>query len=400
MHDQDPPQVFLSYAKPDQHRVTPFFESLEKSGFNVWYDCKRLKPGQNWDFEIKRALDKASIVIAFLSENSINRRGYAQREIKIALDKLSEKLIDDIYLIPVMLDDGILIPDQLQGIQCISANASNCMIGVVEALNLQLNKLGVETQKLQVKEELSWSFQTKKEICDGLPGYETELQFIRLQSTKYPALYEAGEYIQGRLLESLFSSRSSMLDQAPSQYNFGQEKYRRTNTYDAHCSDPVIKGRVLTIQYAIHWYGAGAAHPNIDFCTYSFVMAPLILIESLEQIFITSSEAFLNVQNSVRNKLMAIKLGSPEEEHQVCLDSNGIALGTQNWSDFNSFIFKEDCIEFLFAPYQVAAYACGPQFAEVPYIELIEFIRPEYQSALEIEHIAWQKKRATKLVDD
>jgi hypothetical protein len=185
MQDQDSPQVFLSYANPDQQRVTPFFESLKNSGFNVWYDCKQLKPGQNWDFEIKRALDKSIIVITFLSENSITRRGYVQREIKIALDKLSEKLIDDIYIIPVKLDDDIQIPEQLKGIQCISANVPNCMASVEEALTFQLSKLGVETLKLQRKEELSWSFYTKKEAWDGLPGYEVELQFIKLLSSKY-----------------------------------------------------------------------------------------------------------------------------------------------------------------------------------------------------------------------
>jgi hypothetical protein len=394
MQDQDSPQIFLSYANPDQHRVTPFFDSLEKSGFNVWYDCKRLKPGQNWDFEIKRALDKSSIVVAFLSENSISRRGYVQRELKTALDKLSEKLIDDIYIIPIMLDDEIPIPDQIKGIQCISANAPNCMASVEEALTFQLSKLGVETQKLQRKEELSWSFHTRKESWDGLPGYEIELQFIKLQSNKYPALNEAGEYIQGQLLKNLFSCRSTKLDQSPDIFNYGQEKYRRTNTYDAHCSEPSVKGRVLTIQYAIHWYGAGAAHPNMHFRTYSFVMEPLILIESLEQIFTNPPEALLKLQSCVRNELKNTKLGGPEEDHMFYLDAAQVDSGTRDWNAFDSFIFNEDCIEFLFAPYQVAAYVCGPQFAEVPYAELIEFIRPEYQSALEIEHIAYQKMRA------
>jgi len=48
--------IFISYATPDQERVLPFFEWLEKEGFDVWVDCRRLKPGQNWSFEIQRAL--------------------------------------------------------------------------------------------------------------------------------------------------------------------------------------------------------------------------------------------------------------------------------------------------------------------------------------------------------
>ena len=68
-------------------------------------DKRRLKGGQNWDFEIKRALQKATVIVVFLSSNSVDRRGYAQREIKAALDQAGDKLIDDIYLIPVMLDE-------------------------------------------------------------------------------------------------------------------------------------------------------------------------------------------------------------------------------------------------------------------------------------------------------
>lgn len=141
MQDQDTPQVFLSYASPDQERVIPFFEALEKSGFNVWLDCKSIMAGQNWDFEIKKAIDKSNIIISFLSESSINKRGYIQRELKIVLDKLSEKLIDDIYIIPVKLDDHIQIPSQLKDIQCISANSNNCVSSIEEAINFQLNKL-------------------------------------------------------------------------------------------------------------------------------------------------------------------------------------------------------------------------------------------------------------------
>jgi hypothetical protein len=97
----DDASVFMSYARPDQNRVTPFFDYLQSRGFNVWLDCKSLMPGQNWDFEIKRALDKATFVVVFLSTNSFDRRGYLQRELRLALDKANEKLVDDIYLIPV-----------------------------------------------------------------------------------------------------------------------------------------------------------------------------------------------------------------------------------------------------------------------------------------------------------
>lgn len=389
MQDQSP-QVFISYANADQQRVIPFFESLEKYGFNVWLDCRKLKPGQNWDFEIKRALDKSSLVIAFLSETSIGRRGYVQRELKVALDKLNEKIIDDIYIIPILLDENLEIPDQLKGIQCIPAAKSDCLEQVRDALTYQIGRLGLETQRVQHKEEISWSYQTIREEWDGLPGYEIQLQFIEVQSSKYINVNEIGAYIKGDLLKSLFSARANKLGQMPELYNYGQDKYRRTNTFDAHCSEPSIVGKMLTIQYAVHWYGAGAAHDNMHFATYSFLMEPLCHIPELSAIFKVPGEALSCLQKSVRDSLKNERLG---ENNEYSLDPEWVDSGTDSWSDFSNFIPKEEGIEFLFAPYHVAAFACGPQFALVPYRELVEYMRPEYICAFGIEHIAYQSEK-------
>lgn len=59
-------QIFLSYASQDQERVLSVYEFLIKNGFpNTWIDCKKLLPGQPWEFEIQRNLKKSEIVIFF-----------------------------------------------------------------------------------------------------------------------------------------------------------------------------------------------------------------------------------------------------------------------------------------------------------------------------------------------
>ena len=110
------PLIFLSYASPDQDRVDDFYQRLKAEGFNPWMDKYEIRGGQNWDFEIKKSLQRAAIIVIFLSENSINKRGYCQREIKAALDKAQEKLLDDIYVVPIALDPDLSIPHQLEGI--------------------------------------------------------------------------------------------------------------------------------------------------------------------------------------------------------------------------------------------------------------------------------------------
>jgi TIR domain/Protein of unknown function (DUF3298) len=389
MQDYDSPLIFLSYANPDQEKVIPFYDTLKSEGFNIWLDCRNIKPGQNWNFEIKRAFEKSSFVIIFLSNNSINRRGYVQRELKMALDKLSEKLIDDIYIIPIVLDD-ITIPEQLKALHCIRASDPQCISLVSDSLTYQMGKLGIETQKLQRKEELTWDFHYKKEAWDGLPGYEVELQFINFKSERYPNISEIGDFIRGDLLKSLYSFRRSKFEQDPDIFNYGQEKYRRTDTYDAHCGDPYVKGKVLTIQYTIHLYGAGAMHPNSYFQTYSFVIDPLVYISSLEDLFFDKENAFIKIQTYLRNQLKKIRISEANNEEVYSLDPEVIDSGTEEWNDISAFIFREEKIEFLFAPYQVAAYACGAQFSEIPYSLIIPFIKPEFLSALGIEYLKYQ----------
>src|SRR5467141_601932 len=91
------PQVFLSYARPDQATVTCLYERLEKDGFMPWMDVKSLLPGQKWRLAIQRAIKVSQFFVICISRNSVNRRGFLQREIRLGLDALDEMLDDDIY---------------------------------------------------------------------------------------------------------------------------------------------------------------------------------------------------------------------------------------------------------------------------------------------------------------
>jgi hypothetical protein len=64
-------------------------------------DKKDILPGERWKSSIRKAVRDSDFFLACLSANSINKRGWIQKEIKDALDIWQEKLEDDIYLIPV-----------------------------------------------------------------------------------------------------------------------------------------------------------------------------------------------------------------------------------------------------------------------------------------------------------
>lgn len=79
-------KVFISYAKEDIISAEKMFELLKNSGYDPWLDKKKLLPGQKWDVEINTALRKANYIILLLSNLSVVKRGYVQREFRLALD--------------------------------------------------------------------------------------------------------------------------------------------------------------------------------------------------------------------------------------------------------------------------------------------------------------------------
>ncbi len=96
--------LFLSYAREDYDIARKLYQSLSKNGYHVWLDRESLIPGQNWRIEIAKAIRESQAFIALLSNNSINKRGYVQKELSLGLEVLDEIPPSKIYLIPVRLE--------------------------------------------------------------------------------------------------------------------------------------------------------------------------------------------------------------------------------------------------------------------------------------------------------
>ncbi|MGE5270422.1 MAG: toll/interleukin-1 receptor domain-containing protein, partial [Thiohalocapsa sp.] len=292
-----------------------YADALESYGFDVWVDYKRLKPGQDWNFEIRRELNKAAIIVVFISNNSVDRRGYAQREIKLALDKAEEKLAGDIYIIPVLLDGDTPIPDPIKHLQCVKASEADHLPAIRDAIHHQLNAVGSEIKAAQDRANLSWSETKYKESWDGLPGYQAEFNLMQFSSAECPNIGDITTYLRGQLLELIMNERKVKFSQETGRFTFGQTKFSRTHTFDAHCSEPMIVGNVISIGYTVHVNYLGA-HPNMFFKTYAFLLDPVFLIASLKELFPyeRQEEAFRVIQFMVREQLRAHLINTEEEE--------------------------------------------------------------------------------------
>ncbi len=112
-------QIFISYAREDIESAKRLFIELKNIGEQPWIDKECLFGGQDWRTEINKAIRKSRYFIALLSQNSVDKRGYVQKELKTALDVLDEFPSSKIYLIPVRINDCRLSNENILKIQWI-----------------------------------------------------------------------------------------------------------------------------------------------------------------------------------------------------------------------------------------------------------------------------------------
>ena len=126
-------QVFLCHASDDKGAVRRISERLRQASFDPWLDVERLRGGQEWDIEIRKAVRASAAVVVCLSKRSTTKEGYVQKEIRFALDVADEKPDGTIYIIPLRLDD-CAVPERLRKWQWIDYFADDGFEQLVSAL--------------------------------------------------------------------------------------------------------------------------------------------------------------------------------------------------------------------------------------------------------------------------
>ncbi len=98
-------KVFISYAREDIETARKLYHDLKQAGISPWMDKEDLLPGQNWRVMISKAIQESKYFLAVLSSHSLTKRGFVQKELKMALDILDEFPEDDIFIIPIRIED-------------------------------------------------------------------------------------------------------------------------------------------------------------------------------------------------------------------------------------------------------------------------------------------------------
>jgi len=164
-------RVFLCHASQDKPIVRELYQRLLAEGWiDPWLDEEKLLPGQDWSMEIEKAVEAADSVIVCLSDNSVTKEGYVQRELKYILDIALEKPEGTIFIIPLRLD-SCQVPRRIRGWQWVDLfPKENWEVGYLKIIK------SLENRILNLK---------KKNKGDEVLSDGSRLEWIRKNITRF-----------------------------------------------------------------------------------------------------------------------------------------------------------------------------------------------------------------------
>ncbi len=125
-------------------------------------------------------------------------------------------------------------------------------------------------------------------------------------------------------------------------------------------------GHILSLQFNIYVYADGAAHPNSYARSFTYDLEKGQEI-SLEQLFLPGSNYLQTISQICATELSKRDIGFE-------MSSDGAKPTPENYRVWN---ITADGLLITFNPYQVAAYAAGPQVVTIPYAALKTIIDPQ-----------------------
>jgi len=145
--DADPNRklkVFLCHASEDKETVRQLYHQLKADGMDPWLDEVNLRPGQEWQREIPRAVRDADVVLVCLSNASIDKDGFVKREIQFAVDAVNKNPDVEGYLIPLRFED-CSVPDSLIRWQWVDLFNEGGYARLIESMRYRASALGLQS---------------------------------------------------------------------------------------------------------------------------------------------------------------------------------------------------------------------------------------------------------------
>jgi len=136
----------------------------------------------------------------------------------------------------------------------------------------------------------------------------------------------------------------------------------------------LAKDDLIAVQFTVSSYSAGAAHPNSYTEVVNFDLKNGKLLK-LADLFLPGSKYLQTVSNFC---IQELKKQAKAQGDYAAMDDDWIKRGAgAELTNYDNWTITKKGLGITFDPYQVAAYAAGPQSVLVPYSALKDIIKPD-----------------------
>lgn len=361
------PRLFLSYAREDVDRVTQLYDDLMDAGYHPWMDTKDIVAGERWEHSIWKAVRNADFVLACLSTRSVGKRGFLQKELKRVLSIWEEKLEDDIYLIPIRLDECI-VPENLADFQWLNLFERDGWTGLLSALRAGVERSG-KLYEFQGSTGRKITSRRVYEYKDKESKYEIDIQYPVIEGAADPGVREINTRLEGFIIELIHGFRATYVT-GDHETDWSSQF---TSVLAAAFTVTLLTDELLSLKIDFSQYGAGAAHSQEWSRCFNYQFKPTVPVE-LYRLFRPDTQP---EHLKIISTLCIDNLKSQAQKDEIELESLWLDDGASPKADnFEVFNLTERSIIFTFDPYQVGFYAWHTRKVEIPYDSIREFLDP------------------------
>lgn len=369
MDKEQKPSVFISYATEDYEKVILIYDYLEKIGLYPWMDKKNLIAGEDWERALWKAARKADFFVICLSHLAITKRSFLQREIKRALTIWEEKLEDDIYVLPIKIEE-CEIPESLLKFQWINLFEENGFEIISKSIMEGANRRNIAVNFSYVdKTDIKIVTKKLQEENKGKSPYSIDIEYPQFDGSYGSWQQEINQLLSGVATKYLHKNRKFCIERID---DFdGEFPGEVENSIDISYTVSLLKYNLLSLEFGISSYFAGAAHGNFHAETFVFRIDPAYEVK-LEDFF-NEGINYLEIISAHCTK--EIKKQWEEEYSEPLNDSIWLDGLSPEEKNFKTFIITEKSIEFIFPPYQVGPYVWGTRFVVLEYYKILEHLK-------------------------
>lgn len=363
-------KVFVSYAKEDYETAKKIYDFLLERGYDVWLDKEKLLPGQDWNTEIRQSLRKSDFVILLLSNISVAKRGYVQREFKLALEYCEEKLDTDIYVIPCKIDN-CEVPDKLCKYQWAELKNENSFDLIYNSLNIQKQKYE-QIERIKIAMNTSFEFKERaiKKEFGNKPKSNIDIVYPQFVDITNEDIKMLNTFIENSIFESFVNFRkpygTTLFDETENNddsYLWGDNELQISYKFE------LLTTSIISYTTFHYQYASGAAHGLYGTRGHNYLLNSLREFD-LETLLDSKTEVLETLYLLCKQKLLqrAKKEFDIDDENHFFLNENPLE---KKWDTFGNFYLKQNAIVILFGIYQETAYALGEHEIEILFDEIL-----------------------------